>query len=172
MNTCTHKPTQEIYIHIMGGKSFHSIIYITPAAIPINSVSYTHTHTHTHTPSERHTQKNTLADLGPDMMLLSSHLITHCLRDVIIVSCWVYHTWNANVTSSGGCGLYYYFFFLHNHAHTMLALPPPPLPHFWESLEGQIMCKRSVGTNVEQHRSCRLIYVFGVATTRLIADKF
>ena len=29
-----------------GGKSFHSIIYITLAAIPINSVSHTHTHTH------------------------------------------------------------------------------------------------------------------------------
>ena len=38
MNTCTHKPTQEIHIHIMGGKSFHSIIYIMLAAIPINSV--------------------------------------------------------------------------------------------------------------------------------------
>ena len=34
MNTYTHKPTQEIYIHSMGEKSFHSIIYITPAAIP------------------------------------------------------------------------------------------------------------------------------------------
>ena len=30
MNTCTHKPTQEIYIHLMGGKSFHSILYIMP----------------------------------------------------------------------------------------------------------------------------------------------
>ena len=35
MNTYTHKPTQEIYIHVMGGKSFHSIIYIMPAAIPM-----------------------------------------------------------------------------------------------------------------------------------------
>ena len=49
MNTCTHKPTQEIYILIMVRKSFHSITYIMPAAIPINSVSRTHTHTHTHT---------------------------------------------------------------------------------------------------------------------------
>ena len=64
MNTYTHKPTQEIYIHGMGGKSFHSIIYIMPAAIPITSVSHTHTHTHTHartharTHTHTHTQNN------------------------------------------------------------------------------------------------------------------
>ena len=39
MNTCTHKPTQEVYIHIMGEKSVHSIIYITPAVIPIPEYS-------------------------------------------------------------------------------------------------------------------------------------
>ena len=66
MNTCTHKPTQEVYI-IMGGKSFYSIIYIMPAAIPINTVSHTHTHTYTHTPTERHTQKNTLANINWDV---------------------------------------------------------------------------------------------------------
>ena len=62
MNTCTHKPTQEIYVYtLQGEKSFHSIIYITPAAIPINN-----DHTHTHTPTEQHTQKNTLANITWD----------------------------------------------------------------------------------------------------------
>ena len=59
MNTYTHKPTQEIYIYVMGGKSFHSIIYIMPAAIPITSLSHTHTHTHTHTHAHAHTHTHT-----------------------------------------------------------------------------------------------------------------
>ena len=68
MNTCTHKPTQEIYIHIMGGKSFHSIIYITPAAIPINSVSHTHTHTHTHTHQLNDIHRRTHLQISTEML--------------------------------------------------------------------------------------------------------
>ena len=57
MNTCTYKPTQEVYIHVMGGRgeSFHSIIYIMPAVITINSVSHTHAHAHAHTHTHTHT---------------------------------------------------------------------------------------------------------------------
>ena len=86
MNTYTHKPTQEIYIHVMGGKSFHNIIYIMPAAIPITSVSHTHTHarththTHTHTPTERHTQKNTLANISWDAFRKDEFLASFCQR--------------------------------------------------------------------------------------------
>ena len=54
-----------MHTHYGGEKKFHSIIYITPAAIPINNVSlslsHTHTHTHTltHSPAEWHTHTRT-----------------------------------------------------------------------------------------------------------------
>ena len=79
MNTCTHKSAQEIYIHTtrrIGGagrggnkkqinkKSFHSIIYIMPAAIPINNISRKHTHTHnTHAHTHTHTSWTKLTEI-------------------------------------------------------------------------------------------------------------
>ena len=41
------------------GESFHSIIYIMPAVITINSVSHTHTHTHAHTHTHTRTRTHT-----------------------------------------------------------------------------------------------------------------
>ena len=58
-----------------GGESFHSIIYIMPAVITINSVSHTHTHTHTHTRTHAHTRTRTRAHTH-------THTHTHQLSDI------------------------------------------------------------------------------------------
>ena len=46
-----------------GGESFHSIIYIMPAVITINSVSHTHAHAHAHTHTHTHTHTHQLSDI-------------------------------------------------------------------------------------------------------------